>query len=178
MEENFSEETQLISIEEISPEKMSLLQRQHADQLYHQLGLDPVIDKVLEDFAESLKGMDKVTDRVFGPYDIKGRAEAVAKVSALITYAALSERHNQEKDQMQDAIVSLEGERDKVRDTYDNLVEKVADVVGGDYDDLKTNYNEVVNKLSEINYLKTQLTTLNDERAQLVEKVTDIVGGD
>jgi len=33
--------------------------------------------------------MDKVTNKNFGVYNIKGRADAVAKVSALVTYRIL-----------------------------------------------------------------------------------------
>jgi len=96
MEEKGQEETQLIKVEEISLGKMSLQQKQEAERLYNQLGLNPVVSKVLKEFSNSLSGMDRVTDKVLGPYDIKGRADAVAKVTALVTYAALSEQYNKE----------------------------------------------------------------------------------
>ncbi len=85
MEEKGQEETQLIKVEEIDLEKMSLQQKQQAERLYNQLGLNPVVNKVLKEFSNSLSGMDRVTDKVLGPYDVKGRADAVAKVTALVT---------------------------------------------------------------------------------------------
>ncbi len=45
-EEKVPEERQLIKIEEVSLERMSLEQKRRAEQLYNQLGLDPVVDKV------------------------------------------------------------------------------------------------------------------------------------
>lgn len=178
MEEKSREERQLIKIEEVGLERMSLEQKQRAEQLYHQLGLDPVINKVLKDFPESLSGFDRVTDKMFGPYDIKGRAETVAKVTALITYAALSEEYHKDVGKLESQITLIEGERDQVRTHYDQLVEKVADVVGGDYEELKANYNELVDRLAEVEHLRSQVATLNKERAQLVEKVAKILGTD
>jgi hypothetical protein len=70
-----------------------------------------VVNKVLEDFSGTLSGVDKITDRVFGPYDIKGRAEAVAKVTALVTYASLSEEYSKEAPKFNQQISSLEDER-------------------------------------------------------------------
>lgn len=169
MEKNSLEQRQLMKIGEVSPEKMSLEQKQLAERLYHQLGLDPVIDKVLKEYSQSLIGMDRATDKVFGPYDIKGRADAVAKTSALIAYAALSEQYKQELGNLESQLTTLEGERDKERNNYDKLVGKVAEIVGGDYDELKTNYNEIVEKLAGVEHLKSQVAILNKEKAQLTK---------
>ena len=170
MEGENREERQMIKIEGIALEKMSLQQRQRAEQLYHQLGLEPVIDKVLKEFSNSLSGLDRVADKVLGPYDIKGRADAVAKVTTLITYMALSEQFNKEAGNLESQITSLAGERDQVRTNYDNLVGKVAEIVGGDYDELKANYNQLVDRLAEIEHLRSQVATLNKERAQLTDR--------
>ena len=56
---------------------------------------------------------------------------------------------------------------------YDSLVEKVADVVvggGGDYDKLKASYNQLVERLAEVEHLKKQVTTLNKEIIKLTDK--------
>ena len=164
------EERQLIKVEEVALEKMSLEQKQRAEWLYHQLGLEPVVNKLLKEFPGSLAGVDRVADKVFGPYDIKGRADAVAKVTALVTYAALSEQYNKELGNLQSQMTSLEGERERIRTNYDNLVEKVADVVGGDYDELKANYSELVERLAEVEHLRSQLASLNREKAELTER--------
>lgn len=170
MKEKNIEQRQLMKIEEVSLEKMSLEQKQLADGLYHQLGLDPVVDKVLREYSESLSGMDKATDKVFGPYDIKGRADAVAKVSALMTYAAVKEQHDRKVGNLQSQMAVVAKERDKERNNYDKLVEKVAEVVGGDYESLKANYNEIVDRLADVEHLKSQVSNLNKEKAELTER--------
>lgn len=170
MEEKNIEQRQLMKIEEVSLEKMSLEQKQLADGLYHQLGLDPVVDKVLREYSESLSGMDRATDKVFGPYDIKGRADAVAKVSALVTYAAVKEQHDREVGNLESQMAAVAKERDKERNNYDKLVGKVAEVVGGDYEALKANYNEIVDRLADVEHLKSQVSNLNREKAELTER--------
>ena len=170
MEEKSPEERQLIKIEEIGLEEMSLEQKQRAERLYHELGLDPVVDRVLKEFPKSLSGMDRVTDKILGPYDIKGRADAVAKVTALVTYAMVSEHYNKEVGNLESHITTVEGERDKTRTNYDNLVEKVAEGVGGDYEELKANYGQLVERLAEVEHLRAQVATLNKEKAQLTKR--------
>ena len=169
MEEKNIEQRQLMKIEEVSLEKMSLEQKQLADGLYHQLGLDPVVGKVLREYSESLSGMDRAADKVFGPYDIKGRADAVAKVSALVTYAALKEQHDREVGNLESQMVVVAKERDKERKNYDKLVGKVVEVVGGDYESLKANYNEIVDRLADVEHLKSQVSNLNGAKAELTE---------
>ena len=170
MEEKSPEERQLAKVEEISLEKMSLEQKRQLERLYHQLGLDPVVNKVLKEFTGSLSGFSRVTDKMFGPYDIKGRAEAVAKVTAFVAYATLSEQYNKQVGNLESQITNLEGEREKVTTNYDKLVEKVAEIVGGDYDELKTNFDELVERLAEVEHLRSQIEILNKERAQLTER--------
>jgi len=165
MEEEGLEQRQLIKLEE-----MSLEQKQQAERLYHQLGLEPVVNKVLKEFPKSLAGMDRVTDKIFGPYDVKGRADAVAKITALATYAALSEQYNKQAGDLGARITSIEGERDQIKTNYDNLVARVAEIVGGNYEELKANYNELVGRLTEVEQLRLQIETLNREKAQLTEK--------
>ena len=165
MEGEDLEQRQLIKLEE-----MSLEQRQQAERLYHQLGLEPVVNKVLKEFPRSLAGMDRVTDKIFGHYDVKGRADAVAKITALATYTALGEQYNKQVGDLGVRITSIEGERDQIKTDYDNLVARVAEVVGGDYEELKGNYNELVGRLTEVEQLRLQIETLNREKAQLTEK--------
>ncbi|MCK5212772.1 MAG: hypothetical protein KAQ74_02520, partial [Dehalococcoidia bacterium] len=143
-------------------------QKRMAERLYSQLGLDPVVEKVLKEYKGSLKGVDRATDTVFGPFDIKGRAESVAKVASLMTYSALHQQYTTELGQMQEQIDHVEGEKNRERANYDTLVQKVADVVGGDYEELKSNYDEVVDRLSTVEHLKTQTLVLNTEKAELV----------
>jgi len=167
---NNVENTQIVKAEELSLSKMDLQQQRMAERLYSQLGLDPVVDTVLKEYKGNLKGVDRATDRVFGPYDIKGRAESVAKVASLMTYSALHQQYSKELEGMQGQIEEVEGQRDKERANYDTLVMKVADIVGGDYDELKSNYEEVVERLSDVEHLKSQTSVLNQEKAELATR--------
>ena len=68
------------------------------------------------------------------------------------------------------ALDQVESQRDREKANYDSLVQKVADVVGGDFDELKSSYDEVVRKLGEIEVLKSQLELLNREKAELTQR--------
>ena len=178
MEENNNlDNTQIVKVEEITLASMDLQQQRMAERLYSQLGLDPVINKVLKEYKTQLSGVDKATDRVFGPFDIKGRAESIAKVSALMTYSALHQQYTKELDQIQEQVTTVAGERDHERANYDSLVHKVADVVGGDYEELKSNYEEVVDRLSSVEHLKSQTSVLNKEKSELVQKYESQIAG-
>lgn len=167
--ENVVDDTQLVRAERIDPGQMSLEQRRQADRLYHQLGLGPVVEKVLKGFNSSLAGMDRTTDRIFGPFDVRGRAEAVSKITALATYAALSQHYNEEVSNLEKEIDKTQAERDKERDNYDSLVQKVADIVGGDYNELKADYSELVGKLSQVEGLQSRVAALDKERGELAQ---------
>ncbi len=164
------ENTQIVKAEEISLSSMDLQQQRMAERLYSQLGLDPVVEKVLKEYNTNLRGMDRATDKVFGPFDVKGRAESVAKVSALMTYSALHQQYTKELDQMQDQMSEVASQRDRERANYDTLVQKVADVVGGDYEQLKSNYEDVVDRLSDVEHLKLQTVVLNQEKNDIVQR--------
>jgi len=167
---NNMENTQIVRAEELTLSTMDLQQQRMAERLYSQLGLDPVVETVLKEYKGNLKGVDRATDRVFGPYDIKGRAESVAKVASLMTYSALHQQYTKELEGMQGQIDEVEGQRDKERANYDTLVMKVADIVGGDYNELKSNYEEVVQSLSNVEHLQAQTLVLNREKAELATR--------
>jgi chromosome segregation ATPase len=169
-DDNGLEATQLVKVEQLSLSSMDMQQQRMAERLYSQLGLDPVVDKVLKEYQTNLKGVDRATDRVFGPYDIKGRAESVAKIATLMTYTALHQQYSQEVEGMQQQVDDVSGQRDKERANYDSLVMKVADIVGGDYDELKSNYDEVVQRLSDVEHLKSQTSVLNQEKSELTQR--------
>lgn len=175
-EKNSLENTRIVKAEQISLATMDMQQQRMAERLYSQLGLDPVVNKVLKEYKSNLRGMDRATDTVFGPFDIKGRAEAAAKVSALMTYTALHEQYSKEMGVMQEQIGEVESQRDRERANYDSLVQKVADVVGGDYDEMKTSYDEVVKRLAEVEHLKSHIALLNREKEELVQRYDSQIG--
>lgn len=159
--------SQLMKIDNLSLVNMDLKQRRKAEALYYQLGLDPVVKKVLNDFPEMLSGMDRVTDKILGAYDVKGRADAVAKVTALVTYAAMSEQFTKEVGILDGEITKLSQERDHERSNYEGLVEKVVDVVGGDYKELKSNYQLLIDRLNQVDDLKNRVGELKKESTAL-----------
>ena len=159
--------SQLMKIDKLSLINMDLKERQKAEALYYQLGLDPIVSKVLTDYPEMLSGMDRVTEKILGAYDVKGRADAVAKVTALVTYAAMSEHFSKKVGEMNGEITKLSEERDHVRSNYEGLVEKVADVVGGDYQELKSNYQVLIDRLNQVENLNKQVGEQKKERAIL-----------
>ncbi|MFW6056914.1 MAG: hypothetical protein ACOC9B_06380 [Chloroflexota bacterium] len=169
-EENNLDTTQIVKVEQLSLSSMDMQQKRMAERLYSQLGLDPVVEKVLREYQTNLKGVDRATDRFFGPYDVKGRAESVAKVASLMTYTALHQQYSQEIEGMQQQVDEVAGQRDKERANYDSLVMKVADIVGGDYDELKSDYEEVVHRLSDVEHLRSQTAVLNEEKAELIRR--------
>jgi hypothetical protein len=175
MEGKSADEREPLKIDEVLLERMSLEQERRAEQLYHELGLDSVVKRVLADFPNSLSGIDRVIDKILGAYDIKGRAEAVARLTALITHTALSEECHKKARQLEAQITSVEGERDKIRANYDNLVQKVADMVGSNYDELKANYYELIDKVAKVqdvrSQIETMILTLKKETAQLVKSM-------
>ena len=169
-EKNNQDNVQIVKVEQISLSTMDLQQQRMAERLYAQLGLDPVVNKVLKEYKSNLRGMDRATDTVFGPFDIKGRAESAAKVAALMTYSALHQQYTADLGQMQEQISEVESQRDRERSNYDSLVQKVADVVGGDFDEMKSNYDEVVKRLAEVDHLKAQIALLNREKSELTQR--------
>jgi hypothetical protein len=107
---------------------MDVDQERRAEQLYHQLGLEPMVNKLLKDFPDSLSGVDRTLEKIFGPYDIKGRVHAVAKLAALIAHITASEKYDQEVVKLEALTKSLATERDNVRNNYDSLVQKVSNL--------------------------------------------------
>jgi hypothetical protein len=116
---------------------MNLKQERLAEQLYNELGLDPVVNRVLRDFPNSLPATERILDKIFGPYDIKGRAKAVAALTAVIASNALAEEYGDEVAKLGDQIISLEIERDRVRSSYENMIQKVNHLLKGDHGELE-----------------------------------------
>jgi len=109
--------------------------------------------------------MDRIFDKMFGPYDIKGRADAVAKHTALIAYTALSEEHDKELTKLEAQVKSLEGERDRLRIDYDKLIHKVTQTFEAE---------QVVSK-SEKATLTPALERLRTDYEELIIAITTLV---
>ena len=188
-EEHASKERHLIKIEEMSLEELQL-----AEQLYNSAGLDPVVDAGLKDYDERIQLENRLISKVLGPRgsDIRGYGEAVAKRVAFAVYALLNKQYGGKVGDLRSYIMTLEDERTRANDKYDELMGRVIGILGDEYKELRTDSKEFIEKLtttlgedlkeSKINHealaerladidgLRSQIKTLDEEKNQLKEK--------
>jgi len=190
MEENEKapEERQIIKIEETSLEEIQL-----AEQLYNSAGLDPVVDAGLKDYDKRIQLENKLISKVLGPRgsDIRGYGEAVAKRVAFAVYALLNKQYGGKVGDLRSYIMSLEDERNRANVRYDELMGRVVGILGDEYKDLRTDSKEFIEKLTttlgedlkeskidqsalaerlaDIDGLRSQIKTLDEEKNQLKE---------
>jgi len=182
------EEKQLIKIEE-----MSLEETQLAEQLYNSAGLDPVVDAGLKDYDKRLQQEDKLISKVLGPRasDIRSYGEAVAKRVAFAVYNLLNKQYGGKVGNLRSYIMTLEEERDRANMKYDELMGRVVGILGEEYKELRTdskafmerftavlgedlkeskiNHGALAERLADIDGLRSQIKTLNEEKEQLKE---------
>jgi len=175
MEENMSdikeETTDIVKFEE-----MSLEEAQLAEQLYHNAGLDPVVDAGLKDYDKHLQQEDKFINRVLGPRgsDIRGYGEAVAKRVAFAVYALLNKQYGGRVGDLRSYIMTLEEERNRANDKYDELMGKVVGILGNEYRDLRTDSAAFMEKLTAV--LGEDLKESRIDHQALAERLADIDG--
>ena len=186
------EEKQLIKMEEIGLEKMSLEQIQLAEQLYNSAGLDPVVDVGLKDYDKRLQLENKLINKVLGPRgsDIRGYGEAVAKRVAFAVYSLLNKQYGGKVGDLRSYIMTLEEERDRANVNYDELMGRVVGILGDEYKELRTDskafmerltatlgedlkgsridHEALAERLADIDGLRSQIKTLDKEKAQFV----------
>ena len=169
---DFEEETKSI----IKIEEMSLEETQLAEQLYSSAGLDPVVDAGLKDYDKRLKKEDKLISRVFGlrGSDIRGYGEAVAKRVAFAVYALLNRQYGGKVGDLRSYIMTLQEERDRANARYDELMGRVAGILGEEYKDLRTDSKEFVERLTEV--LGEGLKESRSDKKDLAERLADIDG--
>jgi hypothetical protein len=183
------EEKQLIKIEE-----MSLEETQLAEQLYNSAGLDPVVDAGLKDYDKRLQREDKLISKVLGPRasDIRSYGEAVAKRVAFAVYNLLNKQYGGKVGDLRSYIMTLEEERDRANMKYDELMGRVVGILGEEYKELRTdskafmerltavlgedlkeskiNHGALAERLADIDGLRSQIKTLDEEKEQLKER--------
>ena len=169
--ERTPEETQLAKIED-----MSLNENQLAEQLYNSAGLNPVVEAGLKDYDSHLQQEDKMITKVFGPRgsDIKGYGEAVAKRVALAVYGMMNKQYGGQMGDLRSYIMTLEDERTKANDRYDDLMGRVVGILGEEYKDLRTDSNQFMDKLTTV--LGEDAERSRIDQAALAEKLADIDG--
>jgi len=186
----FDEETTSI----VKLEEMSLEETQLAAQLYNSAGLDPVVEAGLKDSDKRLQKEDRFISKVFGPRgsDIKGYGEAVARRVAFAVYALLNKQYGGKVGDLRSYIMTLQEERDRANARYDELMGRVVGILGEEYKELRTDSKEfmerltvvlgedlkesridkkeLAERLADIDGLRAQIKTLNEEKKQLEER--------
>ena len=167
---------QLIKIEEVRPEDMSLEETQLTEQLYNNAGLDPVVDAGLKDYDKRLQREMKLMNKVLGPRgsDIKGYGEAVAKRVALAVYALLNKQYGGKVGDLRSYLMTLEDERNRANVRYDELMGRVVGILGDEYKELRTDSKAFIEKLTTV--LGEDLKESKIDQQALAEKLADIDG--
>ena len=175
MEENISEikeeTTDIVKIEEMSLEEAQLV-----EQLYNNAGLDPVVDAGLKDYDKHLQQEDKFINRVLGPRgsDIRGYGDAVAQRVAFAIYALLNKQYGGRMGDLRSYIMTLEEERNRANDRYDELMGKVVGILGNEYRDLRSDSTAFMEKLTAV--LGEDLKESRIDHQALAERLADIDG--
>jgi len=169
--EKVPEERQLVKIEEVSLEEIQL-----AEQLYNSAGLDPVVEAGLKDYDEHIQVENKLISKVFGPSgsDIRGYGEAVAKRVAFAIYALLNKQYGGKVGDLRSYTMSLQEERDRANTRYDDLMGRVIGILGDEYKELRTDSKEFIEKLTTT--LGEDLKDSKIDQAALAERLADIDG--
>jgi len=177
----------------VTTENMKLEDTQMAEQLYNSAGLGPVVDAGLKDYDKQIQQENKLINKVFGPRgsDIKGYGEAVAKRTAFAVYTLLNKQYGGKVGDLRSYIMALEDERNRANMRYDELMGKVVGILGSEYQSLRTdsnafmekltnlmgedvkaskiNYSELAERLADIDGLRSQVKTLEQEKKRLTE---------
>jgi hypothetical protein len=163
--------TNIVNIDE-----KSLEETQVAEQLYHNAGLDPVVDAGLRDYDERIQLDNKLINKVLGPResDIKGYGEAVAKRVAFAVYALLNKQYGGKVGDLRSYIMTLEEERNQAKEKYDELMGRVVGILGEEYKELRTDSKTFMEKLTTT--LGEDLKGARIDHEALAEKLADIDG--
>lgn len=171
---NFEEKTtDIVPIEE-----MSLEESQLAEQLYNSAGLGPVVEAGLKDYDKELRKEDKLISKVFGARgsDIRSYGEAVAKRVAFAVYALLNKQYGGKVGDLRSYIMTLQEERDRANVRYDDLMGRVVGILGEEFKDLRTDSKKFMERLADIESLRSKITNLEEEKMQLKEDYDSRIG--
>lgn len=150
-------------------DEMTLDESQLAEQLYNSAGLGPVVEAGLKDYDRQLHQEDKLLNKVFGTRasDIRSYGEAVAKRVAFATYALLNREYGGKVGNLRSYIMTLQEERDRANSRYDELMGRVLGILGEEYRDLRIDSKELMERLGDLECLRSRIKTLEEEKIQL-----------
>lgn len=160
----------------VKVEDMSLEEERLAEQLYYSAGLDPVVDAGLKDYDKHLQQEMKLINKVFGPRgtDIRGYGESVAKRVAFAVYSLLNKQYGGKVGDLRSYIMALEDERDRASMRYDELMGRVVGILGEEYKELRTDSKVFMEKLTTV--LGEDLKEAKIDQAELAQRLADIDG--
>ena len=160
----------------VKAEAVSLDEDQMSEQLYASAGLDPVVEAGLRDYDESIRRENKLIKKVLGPSesDIKGYGEAVAKRVAFAVYGLLNRQYGGKVGEMRAYIMSLEDEKNRANNRYDELMGRVIGILGDEYKQLRMDSNNFMEKLNTT--LGEDIKASKIDQNALVASLADIDG--
>jgi len=176
MEGEVREGRQLMKVEESAIEQLDLEDSQLAEQLYNSAGLDPVVDAGLRDYDKHIERENKLINKVLGPSgaDIRGYGESVAKRVAFAIYSVLNKQYGGKVGDMRSYIMTLEDERNRANDKFDELMGRVVGILGNEYKELRTDSKAFMEQLTSV--LGEDLKASKIDQAVLAERLGDIDG--
>lgn len=115
----------------VTTDDMRLEDTQAAEQLYHNAGLDPVVEAGLKDYDRRLQTENRLINKVLGTRgsDIRGYGEAVARRVALAVYTQLGRQYGGRMGDLRSYIMALQEVRDRANVRYDELMGRVVGIL-------------------------------------------------
>jgi DNA repair exonuclease SbcCD ATPase subunit len=147
-----------------------------AEQLYYSAGLGPEIEEGIREYDQHMQGENKLLNKVLGTRgsDIRGYGEAVAKKVAVAVYNQLSQQYGGKVGDLRSYIMTLEEERDRANQRYDDLMGRAIGILGEEYKELRTDSKEFMEKLTNVMGEDLKASRINSE--EITEKLADIDG--
>ena len=147
-----------------------------AEQLYYSAGLGPEVEEGIREYDQQIQGENKLLNKVLGTRgsDIRGYGEAVAKRVAVAVYNQLSQQYGGKVGDLRSYILTLEEERDRANQRYDDLMGRAIGILGEEYKELRTDSKEFMEKLTNVMGEDLKVSRINSE--EITEKLADIDG--
>jgi len=98
----------------------------------------------------------------------------VAKRVALAVYGMMNKQYGGQMGDLRSYIMTLEDERNRANDRYDDLMSRVVGILGEEYKDLRTDSNTFMEKLTTV--LGEDAKQARIDQAALAERLADIDG--
>lgn len=160
----------------VKAEPVNLDENQMSEQLYASAGLGPVVEAGLRDYDEKIRSENKLIKKVLGPSesDIKGYGDAVARRVAYAVYALLNRQYGGKVGDLRAYLMSLEDEKNRANNRYDELMGRVIGILGDEYKQLRVDANQFMDKLNAT--LGDDIKASKIDQKAFAESLADIDG--